>query len=49
MRNIDLAVELGAEIYVSWGGREVAESDGAKNAYVALECYREGFNILSQL
>ncbi len=48
MRNIDLAVELGAEIYVAWGGREGAESDGAKDAYVALERYREGFNILSQ-
>lgn len=48
MRNMDLAVELGAEIYVCWGGREGAESDGAKDAYVALERYREGFNILSQ-
>lgn len=48
MRNIDLAVDLGAEIYVCWGGREGAESDGAKDAYVALERYREGFNILSQ-
>jgi len=48
MRNIDLAVDLGAEIYVAWGGREGAESDGAKDAYVALERYREGFNILSQ-
>ena len=46
MRNIDLAVELGAQIYVCWGGREGAESDGAKDAYVALERYREGFNIL---
>jgi len=46
MRNIDLAAELGAQIYVCWGGREGAESDGAKDAYVALERYREGFNIL---
>jgi len=48
MRNIELAVDLGAEIYVCWGGREGAESDAAKDAYVALERYREGFNILSQ-
>jgi xylose isomerase len=48
MRNIDLAAELGAQIYVCWGGREGAESDGAKDAYVALERYREGFNILGQ-
>ncbi len=46
IRNIDLAAELGAQIYVCWGGREGAESDGAKDAYVALERYREGFNIL---
>ncbi len=48
MRNIDLAAELGAQIYVCWGGREGAESDGAKDAYVALERYREGFNVLGQ-
>jgi xylose isomerase len=48
MRNIELAVDLGAEIYVCWGGREGAESDAAKDAFVALERYREGFNILSQ-
>ena len=48
MRNIDLAAELGAEIYVCWGGREGAESDAAKDAYIALERYREGFNILGQ-
>ncbi|MEY4454560.1 MAG: hypothetical protein RIQ45_83 [Actinomycetota bacterium] len=48
MRNIDLAVELGAKIYVCWGGREGAESESSKDAYVALERYREGFNILGQ-
>jgi len=48
MRNIDLAVELGAETYVAWGGREGAESDAAKDGYVALERFREAFNILGQ-
>ena len=48
MRNIDLAVDLGAETYVCWGGREGAESDGAKDAYVALERMRDAFNVLSQ-
>lgn len=48
MRNIDLAVELGAKIYVCWGGREGAESESSKDAYVALDRYREGFNILGQ-
>jgi xylose isomerase len=46
MRNIELAVELGAETYVCWGGREGAESDGAKDAYVALDRFRDAFNIL---
>jgi xylose isomerase len=48
MRNIELAVELGAETYVCWGGREGAESDGAKDAYVALDRFREAFNILGE-
>ena len=48
MRNIELAVELGAETYVCWGGREGAESDAAKDAYVAHERMREAFNLLSQ-
>ena len=48
MRNIELAVELGAHTYVCWGGREGAESDAAKDAYVAHERMREAFNVLSQ-
>ena len=48
MKNIELAVELGAKIYVCWGGREGAESESSKDAYVALERYREAFNILGQ-
>ena len=48
MKNIELAAELGAEIYVAWGGREGAESDGAKDAYVALDRFREAFNTLGQ-
>jgi xylose isomerase len=48
MRNIDLAVDLGAETYVCWGGREGAESESSKDAYVALERYKEAFNVLGQ-
>ncbi len=48
MRNIDLAVDLGAEIYVCWGGREGSETDAGKDPITALERYREGFNILGQ-
>ncbi|WP_432836625.1 xylose isomerase [Dactylosporangium sp. CA-092794] len=46
LRNIDLAVELGAETYVLWGGREGAESGGAKDVAAALDRYREGLNLL---
>ncbi len=48
MTNIELAVELGATSYVCWGGREGAESDGAKDAYVALDRFREAFNTLGE-
>jgi xylose isomerase len=46
LRNIDLAAELGAETYVLWGGREGAESGGAKDVAAALDRYREGLNLL---
>ncbi|MEU6424495.1 xylose isomerase [Microbispora sp. NPDC046973] len=48
MRNIDLAAELGATTYVCWGGREGAESDAAKDVRVALDRYKEGFDLLCQ-
>jgi xylose isomerase len=48
MTNIELAVELGATTYVCWGGREGAESDGAKDAFVALDRFREAFNTLGE-
>ena len=48
MRNIELAVELGAHTYVCWGGREGAETDGGKDAYVALDRFREAFNTLGE-
>ncbi|WP_426510869.1 xylose isomerase [Dactylosporangium sp. McL0621] len=48
LRNIDLAAELGAETYVLWGGREGAESGGAKDVAAALDRYREGLNLLCQ-
>ena len=48
MKNIELAVELGATTYVCWGGREGAESDGAKDAYIALDRFREAFNTLGE-
>jgi xylose isomerase len=48
LRNIDLAAELGAKIYVFWGGREGSEVDGAKDIRSALERYREGIDTLAQ-
>ena len=48
MRNMDLAAELGAEIYVFWGGREGSEVDFAKDVRAALDRYREGIDLLAQ-
>jgi len=48
MRNIDLAAELGAKVYVAWGGREGAETGGAKDVAAALDRYQEAFNVLGQ-
>ncbi|MEU9950379.1 xylose isomerase [Streptomyces sp. NPDC047939] len=48
VRNIDLAVELGAETYVAWGGREGAESGGAKDVRVALDRMKEAFDLLGE-
>ena len=48
MRNIDLAAELGAKVYVCWGGREGAESGAAKDVQAALSRYKEGFDLLGQ-
>jgi xylose isomerase len=48
IRNIDLAVELGAEVYVAWGGREGAESGAAKDVRVALDRLKEAFDLLGQ-
>ncbi|MEU6486988.1 xylose isomerase [Streptomyces sp. NPDC046887] len=48
IRNIDLAVELGAGIYVAWGGREGAESGAAKDVRTALDRMKEAFDLLGQ-
>ena len=38
---IDLGVELGATVFVMWGGREGVECDAAKDVRVALDRYAE--------
>lgn len=48
MRNIDLAAELGAQVYVAWGGREGAESGGAKHVQSALARMKEAFDVLGE-
>jgi xylose isomerase len=42
---IDLGVELGATVYVMWGGREGTESDAAKDVRGALDRYKEAVDI----
>ncbi len=47
MRNIDVAAELGAPIYVFWGGREGVESPTAKDTRDALARYAEALDFLA--
>jgi len=48
MRNLDLAAELGAGVYVCWGGREGAESGASKDVRAALDRYKEALDVLCQ-
>jgi len=41
---IDLGAELGAAVFVMWGGREGVECDAAKDIPAALDCYAEAVN-----
>jgi xylose isomerase len=47
MNFIDVAAELGAEVYVFWGGREGTEAGVAKDPRDALERYREAIDVLA--
>src|SRR3954451_20477854 len=47
MRSIDLGAELGAEVYVFWGGREGTEASVAKDPRDALDRYREAIDVLA--
>jgi xylose isomerase len=47
MRAIDLGAELGAPIYVFWGGREGVEAMASKKPSDALDRYREAIDFLS--
>src|SRR5215207_1279877 len=48
MNAIDLGVELGAKIYVFWGGREGTESDATKDPITAIKRSREAMNFLCE-
>ena len=48
MTSIDLGAELGAEVYVFWGGREGTEAGVAKDPRDALERYREAIDVLCE-
>jgi xylose isomerase len=48
MNAIDLGVELGAKVYVFWGGREGTETDASKNPVDAIKHSREAMNFLSE-
>lgn len=46
MRGLDLAAEFGAKVYVFWGGREGAETDGAKDPVEAVRRFRSAIDFL---
>ena len=48
LRAIDLGAELGAKIYVFWGGREGVEAMAAKRPSDALDRYREAMDFLTE-
>jgi xylose isomerase len=48
MINIDVAADLGAEVYIFWGGREGADVDIGKDPVEALKRFRECLNFLSE-
>ena len=47
MYAMDLGVELGAEVYVFWGGREGTETDASKDPAESLKRLREALNYLT--
>ncbi|NLF10864.1 MAG: xylose isomerase [Anaerolineaceae bacterium] len=46
LRAMDLGVELGAEVYVFWGGREGIEVDAAKDPVEGIKRFREALDFL---
>ena len=47
MRAIDMGAELGASVYVMWGGREGLEVEASRDPLEAMKRYREGVEFLA--
>jgi xylose isomerase len=45
---IDIAAELGTQVFVFWGGREGVEVDASKDPVAASEWFREALNFLCE-
>ncbi|MCL4859893.1 MAG: xylose isomerase [Caldilineaceae bacterium] len=48
IRSMDLGAELGAKVYVFWGGREGTETDSGKSALDAGKWFREALNFFCE-
>lgn len=48
MKAMDLGAELGASVYVFWGGREGIETDAAKDPVTAIKRFREALNFFCE-
>lgn len=48
MNAMDLGVEMGAKIYVFWGGREGTETDASKDPLTAIKRTRDAMNFLCE-
>src|SRR5579884_2537128 len=48
MRAMDLGAELGAKIFVLWGGREGTETDACRRTDVAVQRLRQAVNYLCE-
>jgi len=48
MRSMDIGAELGAKIFVLWGGREGVETDACRRADDAIKRLREAINYLCE-
>ncbi len=47
MKAMDLGVELGASVFVFWGGRDGVETDASKDPLEATKRFRDALNFLS--